>query len=250
MVPLNLGDRTNLARIYAQRGEHFACYEDLVSWLSGNGIDCQRANSKKGLRKLFDKLHKGEARLLRDEHSGCVVRPARVAKLNVEATLQGQRYPLVELCQIFLVDKIAEELLFVDDPLQVPDVLTKLKIRAANVRNTVQIWETLFSDEDARAGALRGLVEELRLRPEEAETAALTLLEPTLEYEAPVDWPGIHSVLEIHEATAILPEAISKPVFVEVEGGDQITIFIATPNAPVLRALFQAVMPNLHYMPP
>lgn len=250
LTPLSIGDPTHLARIYAHRAERFASYEGMVAWLSGNGIDCQRANSKKGLRKLFEKIHKGEARLLNDERSGCVVRPARVAKLNVEATIKGERYPLVELCQVFLVDKIAEELLFIDDPLKVPEVLSKLKIRAAQVRNTVQLWETLFSEEDARAGALRGLVEELGLLPNEAETAELTLSEPKLEYEAPIDWPGIHSVLEIHEATVILPEVISKPVFVEVEGGDQITIFIATPNAPVLRALFQAVIPNLHWVSP
>lgn len=218
-------------------------------WLDGHGVDCRLADSKKGLRKLFEKIEKGEARLLHDERSGSVVRPARVVKMNVEATIKGERYPLVELCQIFLVDKIAPELMLINDPLRVPEVLSKLKIRSAQVRNTTQLWETLVADEETRAGTIRGLMEELRLSHEEAATAELVISEPTLEYEAPIDWPGIHSVLEIHEATAILPEKISKPVVVELEAGDQITIFVATPNAPVIRALFRAVIPNIKYVP-
>jgi len=247
--PLSIGDQANLVRIYAHQGERFVSLEDMIAWLEAKGVDCRLADSKKGLRKLFEKIKKGVARLLYDELSRCVVRPARVAKINVEATIKGERYPLVELCQIFLAEKVAEDLLLTNDPLQVPDVLSKLKIRTAQVRNTTQLWETLIADEDARAGAIRGLMEELRLNQEEAEAAELTMSEPTLEYEAPVDWPGIHSVLEIHEATAILPEKISKPVVVEVEAGDQITIFVATPNAPVIRALFRAVIPNIRYVP-
>ena len=247
--PLSLGDNANLGRIYAHQGERFASLEDMIAWLEAKGVDSKLADSKKGLRKLFEKINKGEARLLYDERSGRVVRPARVAKLNVEATIKGARYPLVELCQIFLAEKVAPDLLLTDDPLKVPDVLSKLKIRTAQVRNTTQLWETLIADEDARAGAIRGLMEELRLTQEEAEAAELVLSAPTLEYEEPVDWPEIHSVLEIHEATAILPEEISKPVVVELEAGDQITIFVATPNAPVIRALFRAVIPNIKYVP-
>jgi hypothetical protein len=244
-----LADHADLAQIYAQQGERFASLDEMIAWLNDKSVDCRLADSKKGLRKLFEKIEKGEARLLYDPRSHCVFRPARVAKMHVEATLEGERYPLVELCQIFLVEKIAPELLLMDDPARVPEILSNLKVRTAQVRNTTQLWETLFADEDPRAGAIRGLMEELRLTQEQAAMAELVLSAPTLEYEAPIDWPGIHSVLEIHEATAVLPEPISKPVVVEVEAGDQITIFVATPNAPVIRALFRAVIPNIKYVP-
>ncbi len=244
-----LADPAHLARLDAYAGERFASLDEMTAWLENKGIDGLSANSKKGLHKLFEKIEKEEARLFYDSISGCVVRRARVVKMNVEATIKGERYPLVELCQIFLAEKIAPESLWITDPSRVPEVLSKVNIRTAQVRDTTQLWETLVADEDARVGVFRGLMEELQLSQEDAATVELVMTPATLEYEAPIDWPGIHSVLEIHEATVILPEKISKPVVVEFNAGDQISIFVATPNAPVIRALFRAVIPNIQYIP-
>lgn len=245
--PFDKDDEAGPARIYAREGERFASIDELSAWLGAKGVDCGAADSRKGLRKLFEKLRNGEARLVYDEVTGRVFRPARAVKMNVEVTIHGERYPLVELCQVFLAETIAPELLLSLDPFRVLEVLPRVKIRSAQVRNTTQVWETLVVGEEPRAGAIRGLIEELGLHPDEAARVALGDFRQTLEYEVPIDWPGIHSVLEIHETTAVVPEAIAKPVFVELNA-DQVTIFVATPNAPVIRALLAAILPKIRYV--
>jgi hypothetical protein len=240
-------DEASPARIYAREGERFASMDELYAWLRAKGVDCGAADSRKGLRKLFEKISNGEARLMYDEITGCVFRSARVVKMSVEVTIHGECYPLVELCQVFLAETIAPELLLSQDPSRVLEVLPRVKIRSAQVRNTTQVWETLVVGEEPRAGAIRGLIEELGLGSEEAAGVALGDFRETLEVEVPIDWPGIHSVLEIHETTVVLPEAMAKPVFVELNG-DQVTIFVATPKAPMIRALLAAILPKIRYV--
>ncbi|MCB0337911.1 MAG: hypothetical protein KDD62_16450 [Bdellovibrionales bacterium] len=243
-------NQADLERIYHSAPMLFRSPVELKEWLTSCKVDLALADSKKGLEKLFGKIEKGEARLVYDEGTATVLRIARVAKIDVEVTIHGERYPLVELCQVFLNQEINESDLTVQDPAEVTAVLSKLDIRSAHVRDSQELWETLIAEEDAVIGARRGLVEELNYTEAEAGLATLHMKAPTLQYEQPVDWPGIHSVLEINSANAILPESISKPAYVELEAGDQITIFIATPGAPVIRSLLGKIIPNIHYLNP
>lgn len=245
---LSAGSKADLIRLYSQHAESFCSEASMREWLTSKKVNCSEADSCKGLNKLFDKTKKGEARLVYDSHNERVVRIARAAKIAVEVTIHGDCYPLVELCQIFLGEKVVASDLLASDPHQVSELVSRLKIRSAQVRDSQQLWETLISDEDPFEGARRGLIEELGLSETDSRKVKLTIGESGLEYEPPIDWPGIPSVLEIHQALAILPEEISKPVYVELEAADQITIFVATPNGPVLRTLLGMVLPKIKYV--
>lgn len=237
-----------LARIFELAPPEISSLREMQDWLVDHGVDLATADSRKGLQKLFTKIEKGEARLVFDSESGNVFRCARVAKLAVDATIHGERYPLIELCQIFLAEPVTEGVLELTDPEEVGDLLAKIKIKGAQVRNSQELWETLVANEDAEAGARRGLVEELRMSEADAASADLRMTQTRVEYEAPIDWPGIHSVLETNEGRAILPPEISRAAYVELEAGDQLTIFVATPGAAVVQGLLRQVLPGIHYV--
>ncbi len=239
----------HLVSIYSSPGEHFDSEMGMRDWLTQKGIDLALADSKKGLRKLFEKIEAGEAKLTFDSESGRVIRCARVAKIDTEVTIHGEIYPLVELCQIFLAHKTTKAELKAADLAGVIAQLQPPDIRSAQVRDSQQLWETLIGEEAALEGARRGVQEELGLTMEEARRAQITMYETVLEYESPIDWPEIHSILETNQAKAVLPEEISKPVYWELEAGDQITIFVAAPNAPTIRALLGAIFPKIQYRP-
>ena len=243
-------DSAELERIYGAKPLSFSSESAMREWLSGHGVDLALADSREGLGKLFQRIEKGEARLVYDEGRKLVYRTARVAEIAVEATIHGERYPLVELCQIYLKNKISPEALQISDPEEIAPLLSSLEIRSAQVRNSMELWETLDRNEDSTKGARRGLVEELKLKEHEAQKAHLTMTQPRLVYEEPINWPGLHSVLEVNQGRALLPEEISKPAYVEIENGDKITIFVATPGAPLIRALLKKIIPNIHYVNP
>lgn len=127
--------QVDLERLYYSEGVQFGSEEELRQWLSDNQVDLALADSKKGLEKLFGKIEKGEARLVLDEGTGTVLRVARVAKIGVNATIHGEQYPLVELCQIFLNSPVDEAALLTRDPDQVVALIDQLDIRSAQVRN-------------------------------------------------------------------------------------------------------------------
>jgi hypothetical protein len=243
-------NQADIARIHQSASPEFTSEAMLRQWISDNKVDVTWADSKKGINKLFQKIVKGEARMVADEDTGAVFRLARVAKVGVDVTIGGQLYALVELCQVFLNRPIDPAALTMQDPAAVAGLISQLDIRSAQVRDSLELWETLVQDEDASLGARRGLVEELGLTETEASEASLEMTGVGKEYEAPIDWPGIHSILETNGAKAVLPERISKPTFVEIQGGDQITLFVATPGAPLIRALLGKIVPNIHYIPP
>ena len=242
------GAEQYILNLYSQVAEPFASEGEMTEWLASKGVDCDVANSRKGLTKLFEKIEAGEAKLIYDSQSNRVFRCARVARIDAEITIAGETFPLVELCQIFLKDKISKSVLESSDCSDVGDLLSKIEIRSAQVRNSQQLWETLIGEEDAELGARRGVKEELGLTTAVADQVEISMTSRLVEYEDPIDWPGIHSILETNSAKAVLPESISRPVFWELEAGDQITIFVATPNAPVIKGLLGAVIPNIQYV--
>ena len=245
---LQAGTQGELIRLLSRKGEDFESEKAMREWLESKGINCDSADSRKGLHKLFGKIEKGEARLVYDELNERVIRAARVARISVEATIHGELYPIIELCQVFLDGKIDAADLIATDPSDVARIISGLKTRSVQIRDSQQIWETLVGDEDPVQGVKRGLSEELGLSSVEVQKVILTTGESEVGYEPPIDWPGIHSVLEIHHAKAALPEEISKPVFVELEGDDQITVFVAAPGAPVMRYLFSMLLPGFRYV--
>lgn len=107
----------------------------------------------------------------------------------------------------------------------------------------------MIKDENPEEGARRGVREELGYTVEEGQLVELSMQAPVIEYEEPIDWPSIPSVLEINPGQAVIPEEISKAAYIELEAGDQITIFVATPGAPLARALLSMVIPKIHYIP-
>jgi hypothetical protein len=232
---------------FLKTGESFQSEEVMRSWLEEKGVDLNCADSGKGIHKLFQKVQLGEATLIYDEVEHRVYRCATASRIATEITFHGERYPLFELCQIFLKDAIDRKCLEVTDPKEVMQVLSSLRIRSAHVRDSLEIWETFIGDEDPLLATRRGVKEELGLSLEDADKVEISMLRSGIEYEAPLDWPGIHSILRIFDAYAILPEEISKPVFVELEKGDQLTIFVATPNSDVLKGIMRMIIPKMNF---
>jgi hypothetical protein len=237
-----------MLKLYAMPSVVFNSEQEMCDWLASKGVDLALADSGKGLKKLFNKIKKGEARLVYDESSGRVYRPARVARIEVEATLEGKLVPLVELCQIFLVEKMDPSTLKVLEADQIEALVATLAVRSSHVRSSNEMWETLIGSEDATMGARRGIKEELGITEEEAAEALLTEVSTVVEYEPPIDWPGIHSVLETHNYAAVLPASISKPVYAEVEEGDQLTFFVPAQSAAALRERVRKIIPNLRFL--
>lgn len=238
-----------LARIFQQEGETFSSLTAMRKWLEAQGIDCAAADNVKGLDILFGKVRKKEARLVFAGKSGQVLRLARTARLDVEVTIHGQRYPLFEFCQIFLDKPTTPAILASPDEKNATRSVGNLAFRTAHVRDSQQLWETLTPDEDPLKGARRCLREELGLSAREAGLAGLTMARPVLEFEHPIEWPGIPTILETHPGRVVLPEEISKPVYVELEKGNQITVFVATPNTPVMKLLLRQIIPDIVYCP-
>jgi hypothetical protein len=239
------GNEHHLTELLSRVGESFDSEASMRSWLKEKGVDCTQADGAKGLQSLYGKIEKGEATLVYSQSDQRVYRGATTARISTEVTIHGERYPLFELCQIFLENKIEPESLAISDPEQVPDMLASISIRNAHVRSSQELWETFIGNEDPLLATRRGIKEELGLSDEEAERVDVRMLGSGIEYEEPIDWPGIHSVLRIHDAHALLPEEISKPVFVELEKGEQLSIFVATPNSQVLRGIMKMVIPRI-----
>lgn len=234
-----------LTRIFSNPGEVFHSLEAMRAWLDAKGVNLVSADSAKGLNKLFNKIRIGEAKLVYDELTNQVYRCATVSKISTEVTIHEERYPLFELCQIFLEEPIDPSCLGVTNPAEVVKILSSIEIRSAHVRDSQELWETFIGDEDPLLATRRGVQEELKLSASDAHKVKIAMLGSGIEYEPPIDWPGIPSILHIFEAYALLPEEISKPVFVELEKGDQLTIFVATPNSDVMRGIMKLIIPRM-----
>lgn len=242
----------NIERIYNL--PTFIPYSEgqLRSWLGRHGVDCELADRKQGITNLFHKVQQGEASLVYDSESRQVYRLAKVVSLDVTVTLQGERYIPIELIKIFLAgDPPSREQVLSGAVL---DTISgnQVEVRSAQVRNSLAIWETLGPDDTTfERAAARGLHEELGLPEEQMGEVDITTDKPALELESPIDWPGIPSILMRSHGVAIVPEALSKPVYFEYNSDKkQLSLFTAIPDNLFVRSLVERVLPKIDYAEP
>jgi len=218
--------------------------------LAANRVDVHNADSAKGLRDLHQKIQSGEASVVYDPTSQQVYRIARVVRVvDATMTIQGRAYMPFEMVQIISPrapsngDVVAE-----GGSLSSPLSPTP----RALVRNTGELWETLHRTEtDYVAAAQRGVGEELGIPVAERSRIEVTTEQPTTYIEEPIDWPGIRSVLTEVRATAVIPEDLSKPGFVEKSAdGTKTTIIVAVPREGDVLENLKIVWPDVQYAAP
>jgi hypothetical protein len=243
---------TDIERIYKLTPFMPFTDEDLRSWLERHGVDCESADKKQGISNLFHKVQQGEASLVYDPESKQVYRLARVVSLDVKITLQGERYVPVELIKIFLTgDPPSREQVLSGAALDTLGA-NQVVVRAAQVRNSLAIWETLLPDDSgfARAAA-RAIHEELGIPEKQIGEVDIITDRPALEFEEAIDWPGIPSVLMRARGVAIVPEALSKPAYFEYSSKKkQLSLFTAIPDNPFVKKLLETVLPGIDYTEP
>lgn len=202
------------------------------SWLEEKGVDLAQANSKKGLSDLYSKISTGEAELVYDAQTNTVYRLARVVRMDVTTTHQGEPYRMIELAQVF------------------PD--RDGRIRSAQVRDTTQLWETLNPNEsDPVAAISRGLGEELGIAERDRHQLVVELVGNSRYIERPIDWPGIPSVIDEVRATVGVPEGLAPPAYFERNSqGSKLSFYVSIPDKPHAIEAITQILPHINYQPP